>query len=378
MKAPIRTTDMVMMSLLWIAILSSCANPSKAGETASPSSPTAQFPRMIVGDSWVTRGFHPTSGLETYHLKVIQVLEDGGFLIESREDNGTIHHYTFNNRYEWIDIVKMPEGQKLKVLPRPPMNRFNFPIFIGKKWKDEFVSWNPRLKKDSRFVNEYAVEAYEPVKTTAGTFMAFKIVRRSTIPETKWKGTEIYWYAPEAKREVKSAPDYREGSELIAYQLAAVQTKPEVERPKVVVKGEKIKIAVIEFQSLNEDAKKDNLGKIVSEVLTTSLVNSESFKIIEREQLQKVTREFELSQTGIIDTSSAKQIGKVLGADAIVTGSVIKIGKNLRLDARIIDVTTGIILTAEKTEGETDLNSIGKMADRLVADLVTKFYTDRK
>jgi len=223
------------------------------------------------------------------------------------------------------------------------------------------------------------VEKYETVETKGGTFQAFKIVKRYYIPETRWKGIGTYWYSPEVKREVKSVPDWRkEGNELIRHQLASVEKRLEAERPKVIIKGEKIKVAVIEFQSLNEEAKKDNLGKIVSEILTTSFVNSESFKIIEREQLQKVTKEFELSQTGIIDTSSAKQIGKILGADAIVTGSVIKMGRNLRLDARIIDVASGIILTAEKSEGEVDLKSIGLMADRIVADLVTKFYMDKK
>jgi len=151
-----------------------------------------------------------------------------------------------------------------------------------------------------------------------------------------------------------------------------------IEKPKIIIKGEKVKIGIIEFQSLNEEAKKDNLGKIVSEMLTTSFVNSESFKIIEREQLQKVVQEFQLGQSGIIDTSYAKQIGKIAGADAIVTGSVTKIGNDLRLDARIIDVESGIILTAEKSEGKVDLKSIGMMTDQIVANLVNKFYKSRK
>ena len=151
-----------------------------------------------------------------------------------------------------------------------------------------------------------------------------------------------------------------------------------IKKSKIIIKGEKIKIGIIEFQSLNEEAKKDNLGKIVSEMLTTSFVNSESFKIIEREQLKKVIKEFQLSQSGIIDTSYAKQIGKITGADAIVTGSVIKIGNDLRLDARIIDVESGIILTAEKSEGEVEIKSIGMMTDRIVTDLVNKFYKDKK
>jgi TolB-like protein len=159
--------------------------------------------------------------------------------------------------------------------------------------------------------------------------------------------------------------------------IASSDRTPKIEKPKIIIKGEKVKIGIIEFQSLNDEAKKDNLGKIVSEMLTTSFVNSESFKIIEREQLQKVIKEFQLSQSGIIDTSYAKQIGKIAGADAIVTGSVTKIGNDLRLDARIIDIESGIILTAEKSVGKVDLKSIGIMTDRIVTNLVNKFYETR-
>lgn len=150
-----------------------------------------------------------------------------------------------------------------------------------------------------------------------------------------------------------------------------------IEKSKIIIKGEKVKIGILEFQSLNEEAKKDSLGKIISEILTTSFVNSQSFKIIEREQLQKVLKEFKLSQSGIIDTSYAKKIGKITGADAIITGSVIKIGSSLRLDARIIDVESGIILTAEKCTGKLDIESIGIMAEQIVANLANKFYEKR-
>ena len=156
------------------------------------------------------------------------------------------------------------------------------------------------------------------------------------------------------------------------------EEKKRTEIPKVVVRGEKVKVGVIEFQNLNEEAKRENLGTIFSEMLTTSFVNSEAFKITEREQLQKVAKELQLSQTGIIDVTQAKEVGKMVGADAIVTGSVVKIGGDLRLDARIIDVQSGIILNAEKIIGKSDLLGISEMADGIVDNLVNKFYQDKK
>jgi TolB-like protein len=161
-------------------------------------------------------------------------------------------------------------------------------------------------------------------------------------------------------------------------QNASLTGEPKALSLTMKVQGEKIKIGIIEFQSLNEEAKKDILGKVFSEVLTTSFVNSEAFKIIEREQIEKVVKELQLTQSGIIDTSSVKQIGKMVGADAILTGSVIKFGEDLRVDARIIDVESGIILNAEKTMGNADLKSISMMADLIVQNLVNKFYRDKK
>jgi TolB-like protein len=157
--------------------------------------------------------------------------------------------------------------------------------------------------------------------------------------------------------------------------------KPEVkhrETPKIIVRGEKVKVGIIEFQNMNAEAKKENLGTIFSEMLTTSFVNSEAFIITEREQLRKVAQELQLSQSGIIDVTQAKQIGKIVGADAIVTGSVMKIGIDLRLDARIIDVQSGIILTAEKIIGKADIHSMSNMAESIVDNLVNKFYRDKQ
>jgi TolB-like protein len=378
MKNHLKMMGVVLFSVINVLALSVCETPPAAQQTPLPQKPVAHFPKMVVGDSWVFKGFSYRFGSDTFQQKIIKVEEDGGFVMQVTGEKEGIHHSYYNKEYQMIKVIKMPEGTQFKI-PVPPEKRLEFPVFVGKRWRDEYVYRPPLEKKDLRYANGSIVQKYETVETKGGTFQTFKIVKRYYVPETKWSGINTYWYAPEVKREVKSIRDYRkEGEELIRYQLSMVEKRPEVEKPKVIIKGEKIKVAVIEFQSLNEEARKDNLGKIVSEILTTSFVNSESFKIIEREQLQKVTKEFELSQTGIIDTSSAKQIGKILGADAIVTGSVIKMDRTLRLDARIIDVASGIILTAEKSEGEGDLKSIGMMADRIVGTLVTKFYTDKK
>ncbi|HUV59667.1 MAG TPA: FlgO family outer membrane protein [Desulfatiglandales bacterium] len=178
------------------------------------------------------------------------------------------------------------------------------------------------------------------------------------------------------------------GNYFIAYEVTKVGHTPDVgpktaivtpppviqDEKKTIPEIEKAKIAILEFQGLNEQAKKDNMGKMVTEIMTTSLVNSRAFNIIEREKLSKVLKEFQLSQTGLIDAASAKEIGKILGADAIVTGSVMMLRERLRLDARIIDVGTGAIIAAESTLGSVDIQSLGLMCDRIVDSIIIKYY----
>lgn len=181
-----------------------------------------------------------------------------------------------------------------------------------------------------------------------------------------------------AKKPAITAPK-KEPTKVELKPAQVIIKKPEFEKPqKVVTKGKKVKVGIVEFQNINDEAEKVSLGLVFSEMLTAAFVDSEAFEFTEREQLQKVATELQLSQSSIIDTSQAKQLGKTVGADAIITGSVTKIGTELRLYARIIDVQSGIILTDEKNIGKTDLYSISSMAARIVNNLVNKFYRDNK
>ena len=46
------------------------------------------------------------------------------------------------------------------------------------------------------------------------------------------------------------------------------------------------------------------------------------FEIVERSQIAQVMQELQLAQTGVIDEAQAAQVGKMLGVDAIITGTV--------------------------------------------------------
>jgi len=111
---------------------------------------------------------------------------------------------------------------------------------------------------------------------------------------------------------------------------------------------QKTTIAVVEFADLEGHV--TNFGRFLAEELITRLHETDKFKVIERQLLNKVINEQKLSLTGIVDPLSAKKLGRLLGVDAIVSGSVSDLGKSVRVNARLISTETGEIFAVASSE----------------------------
>jgi hypothetical protein len=73
--------------------------------------------------------------------------------------------------------------------------------------------------------------------------------------------------------------------------------------------------------------------------------------VVERSKLQSVLDELQLAQTGLIDTTGAKQVGKLLGADIILTGTLAPTGDEWNVNLRVINTETGLIAAALNKKG---------------------------
>ena len=116
--------------------------------------------------------------------------------------------------------------------------------------------------------------------------------------------------------------------------------------------GQKQKIAVIEFSELNGTV--TDFGRFLSEELITNLVASRKFDVIERQLLNRILAEHKLTITGLIDESTAKQLGKILGADAICSGTVTDLVNAVKVNARLISTETGAIFAVAAVEIRKD------------------------
>lgn len=129
-------------------------------------------------------------------------------------------------------------------------------------------------------------------------------------------------------------------------------------------------VAILEFEAVNDKAAQDNKGRIVSEIFITAAVNS-GLTVVERHMLRKVLDEMEFGKTAFSGTDAMK-IGEMLGAGAVLTGSVSQFADVVRIDARLINVSDGGILLADGIQTESSLLNLGEDVERLMSKMVAK------
>jgi len=124
-------------------------------------------------------------------------------------------------------------------------------------------------------------------------------------------------------------------------------------------------LAVLDFEG-NEKLK----GKVdlkMSDMLTTSLVKTARFEIVERNKIDKVFKEQNFGMSGMVDENTAAEVGKLLGAEYVVFGSItsatrkdidkfgyILVRIEVGIDVRAVNTTTGKILLSESAIGVSE------------------------
>jgi TolB-like protein len=127
----------------------------------------------------------------------------------------------------------------------------------------------------------------------------------------------------------------------------------------------KATVAVLDFESIGSE---EYLGKAVAEIMRTELVGTDRFRVVERAQIKQALNEQALQMSGAIDTKSAIELGKLLRADLIIVGSVVKIGSSYTINSRMIDVKTGEAQLGRNATGN-DLNLLTSLSRDLIDGL---------
>ena len=129
-----------------------------------------------------------------------------------------------------------------------------------------------------------------------------------------------------------------------------------------------------------------DIGKGIADMLVTMLVKDGTYSVIERKALDKILAEQNFSNSDRANPTSASKLGKLLGVDAIIVGSITQFGNDTQntniggvgralggfglggigrketsaivgLDARIVSVDTAEIMAIAEGKGESKRKS---------------------
>ncbi|WP_321413623.1 CsgG/HfaB family protein [uncultured Desulfobacter sp.] len=163
------------------------------------------------------------------------------------------------------------------------------------------------------------------------------------------------------KTEIKKVKEAPKVSETIKQETNAVNDKTRLKR----------KVAIARFsnetkygQSFFLDNKNDRIGKQAVDILSSKLVETDKFILIERADLDKITKELQMEELGPLKNM----------ADYLIIGSVTEFGRKnqgkvgifsrtkrqiafAKVHIRLIDVRTGKIIYSEEGEGEASTES---------------------
>ena len=121
-------------------------------------------------------------------------------------------------------------------------------------------------------------------------------------------------------------------------QLAEVLAK------KIEGKG-KAKIAVWGF--FTENSEKTALGNYITEDFSVYLTNfGDKFEVIDRNHLDVLLKEHRLNAEGYIDENTAKELGKIVAVDVIITGTYTVLNSVIKVRAKALDTETALQFAA--------------------------------
>ena len=145
-----------------------------------------------------------------------------------------------------------------------------------------------------------------------------------------------------------------------------------------IANARNVKVAILGFTNVSQQGQafrsnqaveafgitQDLLSSYTEEVLTTLISSRTPFTVVERRKIASLIKEQDFNRSGLVNNSDmAVRLGELLGANYIITGSIVNIGKKQRnfrgygistqntvytieISAKMLDVNSGVIATA--------------------------------
>ena len=109
--------------------------------------------------------------------------------------------------------------------------------------------------------------------------------------------------------------------------------------------GEETRVAVWGFSAAPDDARGASLGQRLA-ILTEAELARRGCDIVERRGIERVLKEHKLAFTQFADAKKAVHAGRLVRADIVLVGTVLKRGKGRLVTMKAVETASGKVLDA--------------------------------
>ncbi|MCU0390507.1 MAG: CsgG/HfaB family protein [Thermoflexibacter sp.] len=97
-----------------------------------------------------------------------------------------------------------------------------------------------------------------------------------------------------------------------------------------------------------ENGESTPICKFISEDFSVYVTKyAKGFQVIDRSRLDMILKEHKMKSDGLIDETTAKKLGKIIAADAIITGTLTILGETIRVRPKVLDTETALQFAAD-------------------------------
>ncbi len=108
-----------------------------------------------------------------------------------------------------------------------------------------------------------------------------------------------------------------------------------------------INVAVWDLENLSPGGNsQDDLGEILAGRVIETIRNVPRLTVVERQRLRLALEELHLGSSVLAGETDRLRIGSLVGASRMIFGGYMMVGKQVRIDLRMIDVESGATIKA--------------------------------
>jgi len=130
------------------------------------------------------------------------------------------------------------------------------------------------------------------------------------------------------------------------------------------------RIWILPFDNPEADASVAHLEEAIPALLAVAISQSDQHAVVDRRYLNQVLAEQSLTLEGLTAQKTKHEVGRLLGATVMISGSFMKQGRDLLITMRASDVETGMVAATAEARGPA-----GQLG-RLVSELYRRLARD--